>query len=195
MADRSAPALLAIAIFAATQAPTLEAQLSRTAFDTLTITVNAVANINRNVFHDYWEPRPGLEVQATTPFYAGTAEAGVHYAGFRGKGPEQPDFATLFIYLGWGYEWPLARHIEWYNGLRAGTLIMVFDLADDDSEEQELGLALNSQIRYRFASAWSLTVAARYRIVFTHERLRYVFLAAGISRSFGTPRWLRDFLD
>ena len=195
MANRPATKLLALAVACVTQATALEAQQLRSAFDTLTIAVNAVENVNRNEFHDYWEPRLGLELQATTPFYLGTAEAGLHYAGFDGKQPEQPDFATLVVYLGWGYEWPIARQFGWYNGLRAGTFIMVFDLPDERSKEQELGLALNSQLRYRFAGAWSLALAARYRIVFTHERLRYAFVAAGISRSFGMPRWLSDFLD
>jgi hypothetical protein len=195
MADTRAPTLLAFAVAFAVQATALEAQQSRAAFDTLTIAINAVANVNRNIFHDYWEPRPGLEIQFATPFYLGVGEAGVHYAGFAGRGPEQPDFATLFVYVGWGYEWPIAQRIAWYNGLRAGTLIMVFDLPEELSEEQELGLALNSQLRYRFAGAWALSLAARYRIVFTRERLKYAFLAAGVSRSFGTPRWLWEFLN
>lgn len=194
MTDRRATALLAIAV-AATQATTLAAQPPGSAFDTLTIAANAVANVNRNDLHDYWEPRPGVEIQATTPFYLGTAEAGLHYAGFDAKASEQPDFSTLFIFLGWGYEWPIAQRFGWYNGIRAGTSLMLFDLPNELSEEQELGLALNSQLRYRFAGAWSLVFAARYRTVFTDERLRFVFVAVGVRRSFGMPRWLKDFLD
>jgi hypothetical protein len=191
---RRVPALLAIAV-AATQATTLTAQHSPSAFDTLTITANAVANVNRSGFHDYWEPRPGLEIQATTPFYLGTAEAGLHYAGFDAKASEQPDFSTLFIFLGWGYEWPITQRFGWYNGIRAGTFLMLFDLPSELSEEQELGLALNSQLHYRFAGAWSLAFAARYRVVLTAERLRFVFVAAGVRRSFGMPKWLKNFLD
>lgn len=187
--------LLALAGVCLARPTVLEAQQSGSAFDTLTIAVHAVANVNRNEFHDYWEPRPGLEIQFTTPFYLGTGEAGVHYAGFEAKHPEQPDFTTLFVYLGWGYEWSIVERLGWYNGLRTGSFIMVFDSPEERLSEQEFAFAFNSQARYRLTGRWALEIAARYRIVFTHERLRYVFLAAGISHSFGTPQWLRDFLD
>ena len=195
MAGSRAWRLLALVAISLTRVTALQGQSSPTAFDSLTLAINAVANVNRNDFHDYWDPRVGLEIQATSPFYLGTAELGVHYAGFDAKRPEQPDFTSLLIYLGWGYEWPLVSWLGWRNGVRAGSLIMVFDLPKSHIYEQELGVALSSQLRCRLAGRWTLELAARYRIVFTRKRLKHAFLAAGIGHSFGTPQWLRDLLD
>ncbi len=171
------------------------AQERRPAFDTLAVHVRVVANVNRGTFHRFWDPDPGVELAFQTPFRFGEVELGVHYSSFQGKTPDQPDFRAVFPYLGWGYEASLAPRLNWYNGIRAGTFLMTFDIAGANSTEQELGLGLQTRLSYRVGGAWSIDVSARYRAVFTHERVHYVFLAAGVGRAFPTPGWLREFLD
>ncbi|KPK82056.1 MAG: hypothetical protein AMS25_04035 [Gemmatimonas sp. SM23_52] len=184
---------LACAEFSAV--PGAAAQHSSAAFDTLTVAVRIVINVNRTTFHRYWDPDPGVELNFETPFYFGRVEAGLHYANFNAERPEQPDFQTLFPYLGWGFDWPVASRLSWYSGIRAGSLFMDFDAPGSHAREQELAVALNSRLRYRPLAAWSLDASVRYRVVFTHERLRHVYIAAGLSRSLTMPRWLREFLD
>ncbi len=171
------------------------AQQPSAAFDTLTVQLRAVANVNRNTFHRFWDPGPGLELNIQTPFNFGKLEAGLHYAGFDGKTPVQPDFRALFPYLGWGYDAALSDRFSWYNGLRAGSFLMAFDIGGDDRTEQELGLGLVSRLSYRLGGTWSLDLSGRYRFVFTRERLRFVFLAAGLGRAFDTPGWLKALFE
>ncbi len=171
------------------------AQDRRRAFDTLSVAIRVAANVNRDTFHRFWDPDPGVELAFQTPFRFGEVELGVHYASFRAKSAEQPDFRAFFPYLGWGYEAALAPRLRWHNGVRAGTFLMTFDIGGVNRTEQELGLGLQTRLSYQVGGAWSVDVSARYRAVFTRERLHYVFLAAGLERAFPMPRWLREFLD
>ena len=175
--------------------PGAVAQHSNAAFDTLNVAVRIVVNINRNTFHRYWDPDPGVELSFETPFYFGRIEAGLHYANFNAQRAEQPDFRSFFPYLGWGLDCRVVRRLSWYNGVRVGNFLMSFDVAGDNQTEQELGVALNSRLAYSMLDGWSFDVSVRYRVVFTHERMRHVYIAAGLSRSLTTPRWLKEFLD
>ncbi len=171
------------------------AQEPSAAFDTLTVRLQAVANVNRNILHRFWDPSPGLEVNVQTPFNFGQLEAGLHYAGFDGRTPDQPDFRAFFPYLGWGYDAALSNRFSWYNGLRVGSFLMTFDIGGNDRTEQELGLGLVSRLSYRLGGAWTADLSGRYRVVFTHERLHLVFLAAGVGRAFDTPNWLKALFE
>ncbi|UCC49452.1 MAG: hypothetical protein JSV41_04590 [Gemmatimonadota bacterium] len=186
-------ASMACATFSAL--PAAIAQEAGAAFDTLSIGVRVVANVNHNTFHRYWDPHAGVEVNVATPFYLGRIEAGLHYASFSATRPEQPDFRSWFPYLGWGYDWPVATRLSWYNGIRVGDYLMSYDIPGDNKTEQELGVSLNSDLGFAILPSWSLDVSVRYRVVFTHERLRHIYIAAGLRRSLRTPRWLREFLD
>lgn len=167
---------------------------SREPFDTLGVTLRVSANVNHTRFHDFWDPGAGFELGFDTPFYLGSVEVGVHYNAFAARSRDQPDFASIFPFLGWGIDSPISTRIRWTNGLRIGSFVMYFDTGEGNQEELELALALTSRLRFRLSPGWSLEIGARYREVFTHERLRYVFLAAGLTRSMASPGWLREFL-
>ncbi len=195
--ERRTLSLIALSILVLLPAThgTSSAQESARAFDTLTVQLRATVNVNRNTFHRYWDPGPGLEFNVQTPLNIGKLEAGLHYSGFDGKRAEQPDFNAFFPYLGWGYDAALSNRVSWYNGVRAGSFFMRFDIDEENRTEQELGLGLVSLLSYRLGGAWSLDVSARYRVVFTHERLRFVYLAVGLGRAFAAPAWLKDLLE
>lgn len=171
------------------------AQQGTGTFDFLRLDLGLVANVNRNALHDYWSPEPGVELDIETPFYLGLVELGIQYASFDARQAEQPDFISLFPFLGWGLELPLSEQLKWYNGGRIGSFLMRFDTPGAGGHEQELAMALASRVRFAVGDAWSLHLAAHYQLVFTRERMRLLYITAGFSRSFTTPRWLKEFLD
>lgn len=185
---------LAILAFLAPQAQPCRAQGSEP-FDTVSASLRVSANVNHTLFHDFWDPGAGVELGFDTPFYLGSVEAGLHYNGFAADSPDQPDFDSLFPFFGWGIEAPIGTRLRWYNGLRIGSFLMFFDAVDVNDNEQELALGLNSRARVSLSAGWSIELGARYREIFTHRRLRYVFLAAGLTRSMASPGWLREFLE
>lgn len=171
------------------------AQEAPDGFDSLSVGISAVANVNRNTFHNFWSPDPGAELVLETPFYFGRVQAGALYMYFDAREPEQPDFRALYPFLGWGIQLPLPLSLDWYNGVRLGSYLITFDTIRGNRVERELGLGLNSRLGLRLGGAWAIDFSATYSVIFTHERIHLVYLAAGVRRFFRMPAWLREFLD
>ena len=198
---RGSPAVLGLLAACALSGGDLRAQdapaavPANGAFDSLAVALRMSANVNRNTFHEFWDPRAGLELEVATPFYVGTAEAGLHVTRFSGAGVEQPDFSAWFPYLGWGLAWSPHPRLRWRNGARVGMSFMRFDEVASNRDERELGVELASRLAVTVSGPWAVDVGARYQVVFTRERLRLLFLTAGARYALPMPSWLKEFLS
>ncbi len=166
-------------------------------FETVGLSLAAVANVNRTGFHDLWHPGPGGEIAAAAPFYLGWVELGAERMSFDGRG-DNPDYRAWFVFAGWGLDLGLLRRLRWEPGLRVGNYAMRFSgaaIPEDRRAESEFGAEAVSRVVWEFAPAWDLLLTGRYRAVLTDPGIRHAFAAVGVRRTFGTPRWLRDFLD
>jgi len=176
----------------------LPAQARPAPFETIDLGLTLLADLNRGALHRYWSPGPGVGAGATMPFYLGSVEAGVQYAHPEALRDDVPGFRSLFFYAGWGGGHELGNGFRAGGGLRVGLLAMRFDgdsLPDSRRRESELGVALRAALRWTPSGAWFTEAAVSYQSILTHHRMEQVFLSAGLGRRFGTPRWLRDFLD
>lgn len=171
---------------------------SSRAFQSVTIGLRGVTNANRNSFHRFWNPEPGLELGAESPFYAGEIELGIQIMPFAAREPaNQPDYLSWFLYAGWGVEARVLGH-GWYNGFRLGSYGMHFDTDDvipSQRAEQELAAGLISRWRVPIGAGWSFDASARYRLVFTRRRIEHLFVAVGLGKRWAMPGWLREFLQ
>jgi len=164
------------------------------AFDSLSVALRVTANTNRNTFHEFWDPSAGIELEASTPFYLGTVELGLHLTRFSGNSEVRPDFSFWYPYLGWGLGWSPRERLLWHNSAHVGIAFMRFADVSGNADERELGVDLSSRLTVNVAGPWAVDLGARYLVVFTHERLRYVFLLAGARYTLATPGWLKEFL-
>ena len=187
--------LPAIAVTLAFLSPTVRpacAQDSDEVFATIDLGVSIVYNFNRNVLHEYWDVRPGLELHASTPFYFGTARLGVQLMQHAGRGRGAVSFQAQQVYLGWAVPVLRFRRVQWMAGLQIGAMRIVFDSNADT--ESEITTGLESRFEVGPFARWSVDLAVRYRRVWTSTRMRQVFFVMGFRRSFGMPGWLRDGL-
>lgn len=167
-------------------------------FETLGVTLAAVGNVNRNFFHETWGPGLGVAAAIELPFYAGHAELGAEQLTFDSRVSGVPGFRARYLFVGWGLETPVRRRFRWRNGLRLGSYMMRFEdesLPDHRRHESEVGLELGSRLGWSPIARWQFSVAGQYRLILTEPTIRHVYLTAGVTRTFGTPQWLRDFLD
>ncbi len=187
--------LPAIAVTLAFLSPAVQAacaQDSDEVFATLDLGVSIAYNFNRNVLHEYWDVRPGLELHASTPFYFGTARLGVQLMQHAGRGRGAVSFQTQQVYLGWAVPVLRFHRVQWMAGWQVGGVRMVFDSNADT--ESEITTGLESRFEVGPFARWSVDLAARYRMVWTSTRMRQAFLVVGFRRSFGMPGWLQDGL-
>ena len=185
--------LFIIEFFSATGSPLF----SEEPFQTITFRLNLLTNTNRSTFHQYWDPRYGMEVIGEMPFYLGSVEGGLHLFSFNGKSADYPEFMSIYIFAGWGINISFGPDLRWYNGLRIGTYQMSFD----DSEihptqvlESELGTGLSTRIDIGIYRRLNFHLGADYIVIFTHKKLEFAIVKTGISYTFDSPGWLKEFM-
>jgi len=197
MSVRTARAAAAAALVLLPPA-SLGAQQRPAPFESITLGLSVIRNVDRNSFHAQWSPRTGVGVRAGMPFYAGVAEAGVEQLEFRSHTPSVPGFTGRYYFVGWGLELAPASRLVVSPGVRVGNYAMRFDdpaLPEGRRRESEIALELVSRAHWLAGARWRATISGHYRVVLTEPRIRHLNLTAGVARTFRTPAWLRDFLD
>jgi hypothetical protein len=178
----------------------LTAQNSHSAFETLSLGVNYQSNINRNDFHKYWLSDGGIEGYFSTPFYFGNTQFGITYMSFSANSDDQPDFNSLLFYLQWGYKFSLPLNSSLALNASTGLFQMNFDDSDlyvDPGllSERELSVGLKAILSYAIYNDWYLNLQLNYLNVFTYKKIQLINLGLGISKTFRSPQWIKDFFN
>ena len=176
------------------------AQESIESFSTISFGINAVKDFHEGSFQKDWEPQLGIEGYFNTPFYLGTFYTGITYSAFGSKVNGAPDFRMFFFFIQWEYKVQLTRGINFALGGRTGLSEMRFEENDIVSDknllnETEFTAGIVARIGVEIASDWQFNLSANYIDIFTYPRMYSLYLGAGISKSFVTPDWLKDFLQ
>ena len=167
-------------------------------FETITLGAHFVTGSGDDTFERFWKPSAGGRFELATPFYAGIIHTGVHIFNNDNVTDDVLSFSTVFLYLGWGYEWRFPFGVEWFAGFQAGGFHMDTDdpdLVKEVRTESEIGLGLQTRLGYPLSRGWSILVAGDYRRIYTHKRIDYLFIGCGVSYTFESPGWLREFLE
>lgn len=167
-------------------------------FDSSTITLNLISNINSNDFHNFWEPKTGFEINGSSNFYAGFLELGFNYNKNRSISNDQPDYTSIFSYIGYGLKYQFTKSISNYSSIRIGNYFMNFDDPNIHAElksEHELGIGFNTSLQYSFSKNYAFNLSIQHYKIFTNKRIYLWSVAAGINYSFSTPKWLKEFLQ
>jgi hypothetical protein len=190
--------LSALVLAVAFSTSAISAQARPSPFETFDLGLTALTDINHGTLQRYWSPGATFAAGVALPFYLGSVEAGLQYAHPEALRAEVPGFRSLFIYAGWGGGQDLGRRLRGAGALRVGVLAMRFDgdnLPDFRRRESELGVAARATLRWTPHGPWFTEASLTYQSILTRPRMEQVFLSAGLGRRFGTPIWLRDFLD
>lgn len=166
-------------------------------FDTIDFGIQVVSNINREDFHDYWNPQKGINLSAKTPFYFGDVQAGLQVSSFESLKRDVLGFNSFFIFAGWGVTIDFFHRWDWFNGFCVGNELMDFgkSVSKYSRFESELALSLNSQVAYHVNEKISVNVNASHKIIYTYNKIRLSFVSLGINYSMDTPAWIQDFLE
>lgn len=175
-------------------------------FENIQLQLSYQQNINFNTFHEYWDADPAFQLDVVTPFYAGDFFIGGRYVNYSNLDNDLPDINFTQLNVGWGYRHEIFKRTQ--VGGRAGVLfnMMKFDNVTDEhqeraekrfgsrSPESEIGFLLGAEIRYQILENWAIRFMWNRSIIYTRHKIKLDFVGVGISRSFETPRWLREIL-
>ena len=181
------------------------------AFDSLQIGLKYTANINRNIFHDFYEPGKGIEGFVEMPFYYGDIQAAVQILSYsakkkgltliEAKGKVQ-GFHGIFTHLKWGKQYSLPYGVGWFTGIGIGLCAFLpnkptwsdpYQVAH--FTETELSASLNSHLSYPIYQNWTMRLEGSYNRIFTYKQIDLAYFSIGIGYSFATPKWIKVFLE
>lgn len=168
----------------------------KTPFHSLDIGLQIATNTNREELHDYWKSYPAFGGLVETPFHIGIARAGILIHPFSAASAKAYDYTDSFVYLGLGIPFIQARHVSWQNAVNLGIHFMLFTNPESqNNDESEMGVGFVSQLKYRFSSHWSITLAYNYNRIYTWKRINLAYFSGSLSYKITTPGWLRNFLE
>ncbi len=173
------------------------AQSKTDVFSITRLNINIVINKSTDELNRLWNAKPGFEASVEMPFYYGTIVGGIRFLPYRAKGNIHHNINAAFYFAGWGQKLNLPVSLEWYNGFKVGAFEMTFDgdsLSDEQHHKLQLSAGVSSRMSLYIIHNFMLFVAVDYAAVFTHKRIELFLLSGGISYSFATPIWLKNFL-
>ena len=173
------------------------------AFDSLEIGFQYIANINRNLFHDFYEPGKGVEGFIEMPFYYGDIQVAIQVLSYSAQEKDSvQDFEGLFTHLKWGKGYTLPYGVRWLAGIGVGlyaflpdnqTLLAPSRLAH--FTETELSTGFNSYFSYPISKNWAIRLEGSYQRIFTYKPIDLAYFSTGIGYTFATPKWVKAFLE
>ena len=180
------------------------------AYDRLSVDVGGATSIFENSFTNNWEESPSLHLGLRVPYRLGNLEAGVRYTNYSSANSDYSDasFTSFFVYVGWEYALNLSDRLSIAPGLRFGNSFLTFQNPATypaegpfaeyvfDPHESEFAYELFARLQYKLGdSPWSLHSSFSYNKTLTYHPMPFGLVSLGISRSFATPSWLKDFLQ
>ena len=164
-------------------------------FDSLSISIQLIQNVNRNIFHDFYEPRNGIKTSITTPFYWGDIQGSLKVIPFYNKGQSDADFTGIEPSLKWGKQFYLSDKLRWFNGGGIGWYIFYFsDEVVVGQIESELSTSYMSQLSYLVHKKISLSFEISKDTIFTYKIIDLIHISIGINYLTKTPDWMKLFL-
>ena len=164
-------------------------------FDSLSISIQLIQNVNRNIFHDFYEPRNGIKTSITTPFYWGDIQGSLQVVPYHNKGQSDADFTGIEPNLKLGKQFYLSDKLRWFNGGGIGWYIFYFsDEVVAGQIESELSTSYMSQLSYLVHKKISLSFEISKGTIFTYKKIDLVHISIGINYLTKSPSWMKLFL-
>ena len=179
------------------------------AYDRLSVDISGATSTFENSFTNNWEASPSLHLGLRAPYHLGNLEAGVRYTNYNSGNPDYQDasFTSFFVYVGWEYALDLSDRLSIAPGLRFGNSFLTFQNPATypaegpfgeyvfDPHESEFAYEFFTRLQYQLGnSPWSLHSSFSYNRTLTFHPMPVGLFSVGISRSFATPPWFKDFL-
>lgn len=169
---------------------TAPAQSNSEAFETFQLGFTTTANVNTNMFHDYWEQDYAIGLRFKTPFYFGDIEIMADLFTYKGVGTStldeldgrSPDFSNIFVAVGWGKGFNLTPNIEFFGGFFLGNSYLSFEQHTFFGKgESEVTAGLYAKGSYHISDSWLIHLTASQMRMFTFHRIDLSHITFGVS--------------
>lgn len=147
---------------------------------------------------EYWKSNSGVSGSIQTPIYFGDFNFGFQYIPLKGNRNKYPDTKLFFVSVGWLGKLNLPLRFSLAAGIKAGSVVMTF--ADDtistfQRNESELGVAASAKANWELFSGFGIETGVDFITIFTKRKVKYYVISGGLTYSFDSPGWLKEFFE
>lgn len=162
--------------------------------------LNTIRNFNENEFHEYWKPLQGIGGELSFDHPVGELGAGFTLMRFDKQHFSAKSFYGVDYYFLYRHTTEMIGNLTFIAGFDFG----IFEFRFDDDEEirteaerveREFAFKLLSGLSYEFIDAWRAELKASYQHIYTRKKIELFYLNLGITKSFSTPGWLKEFFE
>ncbi|MFH1195469.1 MAG: hypothetical protein V1720_07130 [bacterium] len=188
-------ALLALYVMSAQN---LLAQVDELPFSKIKLSLNLCLPTGYNNLQEYWEPGKGFGGAIQIPIYFGDIDIGLQYLPLKGNRNKYPDTKTFFLSVGWLGKINLPLNFSVSAGIKAGSVVMTFKddtISTFQRNESELGLAGSAKANWEIFYGFGIEAGIDFITIYTHRKIKYYVISGGLSYSFDSPKWLKEFFE
>jgi len=183
----------------------LIASINNSPFESLSLSMELLKNVNNNDFHYFYESKNGLKTSITTPFYWGNIQASLKLIPFVDIGDYDANILIIQPNIKWGKNISLSDNVTWFNS--AGLGINIFYFSDKtfssideiiffiEKTESEIGFIYTSILGYSLNQKIHLNLDISNDIIFTYKKINLLYVGMGMSYSIKTPNWIKLILE
>ena len=164
------------------------------------ISLGTVYNFNENEFHEFWNPRLGLEFEFSFDHQFGELGAGLTLMRFEKTSNATLSFYGINYYFLFAKNFTITKNVSLILGFDFGLYEFRFDEYDDSiipdvDVEREFAVKLVAGFGYRFAGSWSLEFKTAFNHVYTKKEIDLFNLHLDVTKSFPMSDWLAEILE
>ena len=162
--------------------------------------VNTGYNFTGNDFSNYWKSNLGFGGEFSFDHPIGELGVGLNYMRFNTKIDFAKSFEGLDYYILYRGSINLINSVNFSLGFNAGIFEFRFDDDDDiqgeaERIEREFAINLVTGVSFQFLESLNADFETSYKHIYTKKKIELFFFSFGITKSFSSPDWLREFFE
>ncbi len=157
--------------------------------------------ISSNTFENYWNNSHSIGLNLSSEENIGTFGFGINLTKFEKKIASTENFYGVDYFLSYRYPIALSNRLSLLSEINLGLFEFRFnelnlETTNDAGEtEREFNIKYLFGLSYSISKNWKFEILPSFQKIYTHKRIEFFNIEAGIKYKFKSPEWLVEFFN
>lgn len=167
----------------------------------LNLGLKVLNKINSNTFGNYWNHSHTIGLNLSVEENIGTFGFGINLTEFEKKIASAENFYGVDYFLSYRYPIGLSNRLSLLPEINFGLFEFRFyelnlETTNDAGEvEREFFIKYLFGLSYSINENWQIEILPSFQKIYTHKRIDFFNIEAGVKYKFKSPDWLEEFFN